>query len=228
MDRKNWIIEQLSNSITSERMDKFRMRVKNRTRHITVVLENIYQPHNAAAVLRSCDGFGVQDAHIIENGNRFVPNKDVDMGASKWLTLHRYNERKNNTESAIKEIKKKGYKLVALASHAEKSIVDISVKEPIALIFGTEMVGLSDEAYSNANEVLKIPMYGFSESFNISVSVAITLFALTEKIRQTEKLHWALSNLEQQEVLQNWLLSSFSEPEILLSDLNRKFDSLHS
>jgi len=97
MEDKKWLLEKMLEHISENKRNLFDTIIQNRTRHITVVLENIFQTQNASAVLRSCDCFGVQDIHIIENNNKFETNRDVALGSSKWLNLMRCNKQENNT-----------------------------------------------------------------------------------------------------------------------------------
>ncbi len=201
----------------NELMDKV---LKDRTRYITVGLENIYQPHNASAVLRSCDCFGIQDVHIIENEYQYEFNPQVSLGSAQWLTLHRYNTTANNTPACLAQLKKEGYRLVATTPDDRAvSIHDFDVtKGKFALLFGTEKFGLTPEACDMADEFIRIPMYGFTESFNISVSVSLCLFHFTERIRR-ENLDWELSDEDQLDVYLNWLRSTTTNSEMI----ERKF-----
>lgn len=187
-----------------------------RTRFLTVVLEDIYQSHNASAVLRSCECFGIQNVHIIENRNTFEVNPEVVMGASKWLDLHRYQNQDTNTADCLKELKNSGYRLVAATPHKNDCLLeDLPLEEKTALIFGTEMEGLSETALQMADGFVKIPMRGFTESFNISVSVALTLYHLSKRMRQTTPA-WALSADEKEELLLEWMKKSIKNPEQII------------
>lgn len=158
-----------------------------RTRYVTVVLENIYQSQNASAAVRTCECMGLQDMHIIENTARFQFNAKVLKGANKWMTLERYRTRNaNNTQTCFETLRNRGYRiLVADPAESGKPIGDIDVEAgKIALVFGNELHGLSDYALSHADERIKIPMFGFTESLNISVSVAICLNTIMPKVRQ--------------------------------------------
>ena len=118
-----------------------------RTRHMTLVLENIFQPHNASAVIRSCDCFGIQDVHIIENHNRFEVSKDIALGSNKWLNIYNYNKKENNTADCLNHLKNKGYRIIATTPHINDSTIDkLPIDKPFALVFGTELTGLSDKA----------------------------------------------------------------------------------
>ncbi len=205
LKKKQALLDFLSGFISDNKHSKFEAIVANRTRYLTVVLEDIFQPHNASAVLRSCDCFGIQDVHIIENENPYEVNPDVALGSSKWLDLIKYDAAENNTSAAIAHLKEKGYRIVATTPHKEDvELQDLDLeKGPVALIFGTELRGLSQESLDLADEYIKIPMYGFTESFNISVSAALCLFYLSEKLRKST-LAWQLSEEEQVDIKTEW------------------------
>jgi tRNA (guanosine-2'-O-)-methyltransferase len=209
LHEKQDLITHLSQFVTEARQQKIESVVQQRTRQVTVILEDIYQPHNASACLRNCDSFGVQDVHIIENRNDFDLNREVSLGSHRWLTISRYNQPKiNNTKICLEKLKSQGYKIVATTPHEEEvTIEQISVEEKLGLMFGTELNGLSDEAVSQADYLVRIPMVGFSESFNISVSVALCLYEITTKLRASN-LDWKLSELERVEIQLQWLQQS--------------------
>lgn len=184
-----------------------------RTRHITVVVEDIFQAQNASAVLRTADCFGIQDVHIIENENTYEVNPRVVHGASKWINLYKYDKQDQNTLPCIDHLKEKGYRIVATTPHTESvSLHDLSLDQPVALMFGTEKNGLSEIALNNADEHMYIPMFGFTESFNISVSAAICLHHLTHRLRQTE-IDWHLSQDEQLDLNLMWVKQALKDPE---------------
>lgn len=222
MDNKR-LVDYLSGFITNQRREAFERVLQQRTRYITVVLEDIYQPHNASAVLRSMDCFGIQDAHIIENSNEYRINPEVALGASKWLSLMRYNEAGNNTTRALKHLKDRGYRLVATTPHQQDvELPDFSLeKGKTALLFGTEMEGLSQQALSMADEYLRIPMYGFTESFNISVSAAIILYELKKKLVRSS-VRWALDEEEKTELMLQWLKKSIKRSDLLIKQFLSK------
>ncbi len=213
-------IEILQNFITVERFSKFQQIIQDRTRYLTVVLEDIYQSHNASAVLRSCELLGVQDVHIIENKNKYEVNPDVALGSSKWLSLYKYKYEQNNTLNTIKHLKEQGYRIVATTPH--KNDVELNDFQPekgkFALVFGSELPGISDVVLNNADEFVKIKMYGFTESFNISVSVAVILHNLTQRIRNSE-INWQLTETEKNEILLQWLKNSIKGSEKIIKKL---------
>ena len=214
-------IEYLKQFITSRRWRLFEKVIEFRTRYITLVLEDIYQPHNASAVLRSCEVLGIQDVHIIENRNRYHVNTEVSLGAQKWLNLYKYNSQEDNTLATINHLRSLGYRIVATTPHKN----DVELKEfdltkgKIALFFGSELLGLTKTVLQNADEFLKIQMYGFTESFNISVSAAIILHYLTARLRASN-LPWQLNDYEKQLILFQWLKNSIRNSEQLLKRID--------
>lgn len=213
------LIDHFLKCITHERKALFEELIQKRTTYLTVVLENIYQPLNASAVLRSCDCFGIQDVHVIENYNEFKPDREVAMGASNWLTVNRYDKNENNTLDCIQSLKNKGYKIVATSPHnSQTDLINFDLsKGKTALFFGTEVEGLSDVVLENADEHLHIPMYGFTESFNLSVSAAICLYEMRMKMEK-ENIKWQMTEDEKNQVLLNWLRYSIDRSEIVEED----------
>jgi len=189
--------------LTPERRELLESVVQMRTRRVTVVLEDIFRSHNAGAVLRSCDCFGVQDVHIIENRNTWNHHPDIEQGSSKWLTIKRYNEKPQNTTDCLLSLRKKGYFIAATTPRSNQSIEDIPVDKPVALVFGTEMKGISDKVIDMADMTCRIPMFGFTESFNISVAAAVSLHSLRQKLK-TEAVPWKLTDDERTELLLEW------------------------
>ncbi len=214
-DDKRKLFDFLSNYVSDNKKQLFDKIIQYRTRHITVVLEDIYQPHNASAVLRSCDCFGIQDVHIIENRNIYEVNPDVALGSSKWLNLIKYNENESNTLDAFNKLREKGYRIVATTPHKNDTLLDdLDIDRKTALVFGTELKGLSDIALENADAFVKIPMYGFTESFNISVSAAIILHHITEKLRKSD-INWHLTDEEIVDIKLNWVKAVVKKSEVL-------------
>ena len=217
----------LEGFITERRRELFRRILENRTRYLTVVLEDLYQPHNASAVLRSCECFGIQDVYIIENRNKYIVNPDIALGAFKWLNLIKYNRSEDNTLAAIEALRKKGYRIVVTVPGEDAVSLDQFdlAAGKAALFFGTEMTGLSAAAIAGADEKLVIPMYGFTESFNISVSAAITLKVLTDKLRNSH-IHWNLTEKEKKDILLQWTRKSIKNVELIekefLETINKK------
>ncbi|HBS88439.1 MAG: RNA methyltransferase [Bacteroidetes bacterium GWF2_38_335] len=207
----------LSQFVMPERLDLFNRMAALRTRYLTVAIEDVFQPQNASAVLRTSDCFGIQDVHIIENKNEYRINPDVALGSFQWLDMYRYNSKAFNTPDAIQNLRSKGYRIVATTPHInDVSLDDFDLsKGKVAFVFGTELEGLTAEVLDNADEYLKIPIYGFTESFNISVSAAIILHHLSRKLRLSD-INWNLSEDEQIEIKIKWLKQSIKKSDLLI------------
>jgi tRNA (guanosine-2'-O-)-methyltransferase len=194
------LLNYLEGFLTERRKTLFDKVVSNRTRHFTVAIEDVYQMHNTSAVLRSCDVFGIQDCHVIEEVNTKKMDREIAMGAQKWVDLHRYT----NVDQCISTLKSEGYQIIATTPHNDSSLLhDFDITKKSALFFGRETQGLSDEVIKQADGFLKIPMFGFTESLNISVSAAITLQSITSKLRASE-IAWQLSEADQNEIKMRW------------------------
>ncbi len=204
----------LSSFITENRFRRFKDIINDRTRYLTVILENIYQSHNASAVLRSCECFGIQDVHVLEYQHTFKSNHDIALGADKWLTLKRYKTREES-QTLLNHLKNQGYRLVVTSPHIDSYNLDnLPLNQKIALAFGTELEGISNEISQQADCFLRIPMVGLTESLNISVSAAIILYTLSWRIKNSD-LSWGLSETEQTELLLDWTRKTLSQPDIL-------------
>lgn len=216
------LIEYLRNFVTAERFNKFREVLLQRTRHLTIALEDIYQSHNASAVVRTCECFGIQDIHIIENRNKYEVNPDVALGSAKWLNLVHYDHPGDNTTICLNALKQKGYRLVATTPHKNDFTPEtLPLDQKTALIFGTELAGLSPGALEMADDFVKIPMVGFTESLNISVSAAIFIQSITGRLRNSG-IGWQLTPAEQSEIMVAWLKNSINRSEELVRDFYKK------
>ena len=205
LDINTKLLTYLEGFVTDKRKNLFRNILQDRTRHFTVVLEDIYQQHNASAVIRSCDIFGIQDVHVIENKYKSKVSRHIAKGSQKWLSFHNYKEDKNNTIDCLENIKSKGYQIIATSPHNNSSILhDFDISKKSAFVFGVEKTGVSDLVINNADGILKIPMVGFTESLNISVAAAIILENLTFKLRNSS-VDWALTNEEQKILYASWI-----------------------
>ena len=195
---------------------------RDRTRHLTVVLENIYQEHNASAVMRSCESFGIQELHVIESRNEYRPQRDIARGAGRWIDMYNYSKGETPLADCINGLKKRGFRIAALTPDADScSIFDIPVEKPTALIFGTEWEGISDTAREMADVCVRIPMVGFTESFNVSVSAALTLQALRHRL-EASSLNWKLTEKEQIAVKIDWSERIMNHGESVRRELEKR------
>ena len=190
----------------------------NRTRYLTVVLEDIWQPQNASAVIRSCECFGVQDLHVIEKTNSFRPNPKVTQGSSKWLDIYRYTDKPDSTRLCLDTLRNHGYRLLAAGfTDAAVKLADIPLDQPLAVCIGAEEHGLSETALEHADMVVKIPMCGFTQSFNLSVSAALCMYELCNRIKTTRN-DWRLSETMRDKIRLKWYMKSVRNPLALLRE----------
>ncbi len=195
------LLEHLETYLTENRKARFEKVLSQRTKHFTVATEDVYQLHNTSAVIRSCDVFGIQEVNIVEEQNSKRIDREIAMGAQKWVDLNRYH----TVSDCISSLKEKGYQIVATTPHkddCELHAFDVTKKS--CFFFGKETDGLSQEVLDAADCYLKIPMVGFTESLNISVSAAIILQHVTSKLRQTN-INWQLTEKEVLEKRLDWI-----------------------
>ena len=193
------LLEHLESLLTPQRRELFRKVVEQRTYHFTVTVQDVYQLHNTSAVIRSCDVFGVQDIHVVEEVNLKKIDREIAMGAQKWVDVHRYT----STDACIENLREKGYRIIATSPHKGTALQDFDISQKGAIFFGRETKGLSEEVLETADEFLQIPMTGFTESLNISVSAAIILQDLTARLRRSG-LDWQLSEEEKLRKRLDW------------------------
>lgn len=214
--KNSLLINHFSQYISDHKKEFLDQVLNQRTRHITMVLEEIYQSQNASAVIRTCECMGIQDIHIVENEVKYSVNRRVLKGSYKWVDLIKYKgKEQSGAAMCFAQLKKEGYKiLVTDPSPDGVSIYDLPVHEKMAVVMGNELHGTSEFALSQADMKVRIPMYGFTESLNISVSAAICLNTLVPKMRASE-VQWQLSNEEKEEIRLRWLRRMMKRPEIM-------------
>ncbi|MBW7867707.1 MAG: RNA methyltransferase [Brumimicrobium sp.] len=217
------LLQALYTIITPAKQEKFDRIAAERTRHITVAVENIYQEHNASAVTRSCDCFGIQDLHIIEKTNKFTVNKDIALGSGQWVDNFHYSDQLFPTTKCIEHLKGQGYKIAATSPYADEyTIHDVPIDQPLALVFGTEQIGLSEKALNMADYLVKIPMVGFTESFNVSVSAALIMHTIRTRLENQTDFEWKLTKEEQIQLKIEWCKRIIKNPEKTINDFLRR------
>jgi tRNA (guanosine-2'-O-)-methyltransferase len=211
------LIDYLTPFVTARRRQQIARVVAERTRYLTVVLENLSKGHNASAVTRSCDSFGVQDMHIIDTLQQYQLKRTAASGSQRWVQHHFYDELDgDNTGRCLRELREKGYRIVATTLRAGATpLHELSLDAPLALCFGTELYGLSDVLHTEADEWVTIPLRGFARSLNISVAAAICLSELTTRLRH-EKVSWQLSTAEQSTLTLQWMVTTLDHGETLV------------
>jgi tRNA (guanosine-2'-O-)-methyltransferase len=198
-------IDILTPLLTESRLSKFEHVLLNRTRHVVMVLEDVYQSRNTSAVMRSADGMGIQDIYMVESYNVWSKNRSVSKGASKWLTLHRHLDAVDPHSVCLAKLRAGGYRIVATSPHKGGFTPDtLPIDKPVAIVMGTEFKGVSDKMMAEIDDYVEIPMYGFSESFNISVASAVVMNRVCTRVRE-EILAPGLSEDEKQYLRLQWM-----------------------
>ena len=206
------LLKYLQNHITDRRQELFKEVLARRTRHFTVVTEDVYQLHNTSAVMRTCDVFGIQDLHVVEEKLGKRVDREIAMGAQKWVSLNRYD----SISTCMENLKSQDYQLIATTPHNESTILhEFDVTKKSAFFFGKEREGLSDNVLEKADGYLKIPMYGFTESLNISVSAAIILQDVVTRLKQSD-IYWQLSEEEKYEIELMWTKNTLKSSEEII------------
>ncbi len=220
LETQRALIAHLESHLTPERRQRLDAVLAERTRYITLVLEDIFQFHNASATVRTCDCLGVQDLHVIENRNTFgqkiYKDQNVAMGANKWLTLHRYgppplewkagdNGLMPNTVACFDALRARGYRIVATTLREDAvDLAEVPTDRPIALLVGNEKLGLSETAHKGADLAVKLPLLGFTQSYNLSVCAALCLHDLVRRVRSTGNA-WRMPEAEKTALKLHWL-----------------------
>ena len=218
-EKQQNIIDYLSGFINEERRERLRNILHQRTRHITVVLEDIYQSQNASAVVRTCECLGIQEIHVIENRHEYRLNPAVAQGASKWIDLIKYNRAGyDNTHACIEQLKQRDYRIIAMApAPAGKTVEQLDIRDKLALCFGSEDPGLSADLQTLADETVRIPIHGFTQSYNLSVSAGISLYTLDTNLRNSN-VNWQLDERDATDLFIKWLAQSTPSGEQLLEN----------
>lgn len=206
------LLHYLESFLTENRRQRFQEVLSQRTKHFTVATEDVYHLHNTSAVMRSCDVFGIQEINIIEEINRKRIDREIALGAQKWVDVNRFH----SVNDCIESVKMKGYQIVATSPHKNDCTLEhFDIDKPSCIFFGKEVNGLSEEVMDNADCFLKIPMVGFTESLNVSVSAAIIMQYLTTKLRQSS-IKWQLTEEEKLEKRFDWVKKSLKNSNQLI------------
>ncbi|MBZ9631878.1 RNA methyltransferase [Salegentibacter sp. LM13S] len=211
--QKTTLLNHLETFLTPRRIGLFDKVIRQRTNHFTVATQDVYQLHNTSAVIRSCEVFGIQNIHVIEERKPKRIDREIAMGAQKWVDVNRYS----TSKACIKELRAKGYQIVATTPYGESTTLkDFDIEKPSAIFFGTEKDGLSEEILKEADCRLHIPMVGFTESLNISVSAAIILQSITSRLKNSE-IAWQLSEEDKISLKYDWLKKCIKNSDSIIA-----------
>ena len=216
-------IKKLKPLLTISRIERIDKVLSKRTKGISVLLEDIYQGHNISAVLRTCDNLGIQNIYVIQDSNKINLSKGISLGSEKWVTLK--IKKINQTKSAfVKKLKKEGFKLISTVPPSKKksvSLEDFKIKRKMIIAFGNEEKGLSEEILSESDSFINIPMDGFNESYNISVSCAIIMNQIISQAKEKNKLTY-LNKKEMDDLRLEWYIKSIRNSSKVIKNLMKE------
>ncbi|MEW4488823.1 RNA methyltransferase [Thalassoglobus sp. JC818] len=200
--------EFLNEFLTPHRRQRIAEVLDQRIASIALMLFDVYQSHNASAVLRSCDAFGIQDVFVVEQEKEFSPNRDIARGSDRWLTIQR-DSGPGALDRSLECLDQKGFQVVAMVpeSAGSQTVASLPVEENLVLAFGTEKTGLPDEVIEGAAYRAHLPMYGFVESYNVSVAAALAMQELTAKVRSSSP-GWGISPERRRQLMLSWTKKS--------------------
>lgn len=216
------VLQEFHKIISENKIELFQNIAAKRTKHLTVVMENIHHDHNASAVLRTCDCFGIQEMYTIEKNHSYKIQRDIARGAGNWVDLISYNQKEDPEEQCIQDLKAKGYKIIAACPHEnDYDLNDLPIDEKTAIVLGTEWDGVSEKMKEMADGFVKIPMFGFTESFNVSVSAALILQDLRTRLNKS-KLNFLLTEEEQIKLQISWCTKIIRNGEGLEKEIRKR------
>jgi len=215
LQQQQLVKEHLSQFVTEQRRDFMERVLAARTRYVAMVLEDIYQSQNTSAVIRTCECMGLQDVHVIETSSAWSTNKLVLKGSDKWLNIIRYRQKGvNNTAGCFEALRSQGYRVAVTDPAGGVPIEEVPLDRPLALVMGNERHGSSPYALKHADLAVTIPMAGFTESMNISVSAAICLHTTLSRLRRSD-YPWKLTESEKELLRLEWYRKSVRNADVI-------------
>jgi len=205
-ERRAHLLGQLESLATAKRLERMATVLAARTGHLSVVFEDVYHPHNASAVLRTCECLGLQDVHVVEDAMRFRPSRDIARGSARWLTLQRWRrEQGQDIGACLAALRAQGFVIVATSPSDDAiTLEEVPLEKPLAVCFGTEETGLSPSAFAAADIRVVIRTPGFTRSLNVSVTAALVMYHLAARLRASD-LPWRLPAARREDLRLMWL-----------------------
>lgn len=200
-----------------ERRDKLNHVLDNRTTHFCVAMEDLFYERNSGAIIRTADGYGIQNIHVIEPRDSFKSKVTniISKGAEKWVTKTQHDDIKNGAKMCIDELRSQGYQIVATSPHKDgHTIHDFDISKKSAFFLGAEKTGISDIVMEEADDYIAMPIYGFTESYNVSVANGILLHELINRLRKSD-VDWHLSEEERNDLFLDWTMKSINSSDMI-------------
>ena len=222
-EQKNQLLAFLDGFLTDSRRERLNEVLDNRTSHFCVAMEDLFYERNSGAIIRTADGYGIQHIHVIEPKDSFKAKVTniISKGAEKWVTKTQYGNLHTGTQDCIDSLGSKGYQIVATSPHVNgHTIHDFDIMKKSAFFLGAEKAGISDEIMEQADDFISMPIYGFTESFNVSVANGILLHELINRLRKSD-VKWQISDEERNELMLDWTLKSIVSSHFLAEKFMR-------
>jgi tRNA (guanosine-2'-O-)-methyltransferase len=194
------LIDDFSERLTDRRRELLLQVLSNRTRHFTMVLEDLFDPHNISAVIRTSEVYGIQDVHIIEEDNPYKVNTSVLKGSFKWMNLFKYKKRARCAQM----LRSKGYQIAVASTNTNNSVLDLDLSKPTAFYLGAEFRGNHPDTLEQADIHFKLPQYGVTESMNVSVAAGVLLTYLDIYMQKVGRSSLTVTGEERQKLLFDW------------------------
>lgn len=201
MENEIQTLESLLSQVTERRRNLLQEVVSKRTRHFCMVLEDLFDPHNISAVIRTAEVFGLQDVHVIEEANPYRINKSILKGSFKWMSIYLYKKR----IACMETLRKKGYKIAVASTNTNNSVLDLDLSIPTAFYLGSEFHGNHPDTLASADYEFKLPQYGITESMNVSVAGGVLMTYLDVFMQQKGRENFCLPEKERESLLYSWL-----------------------
>ena len=190
----------LAPMLTAERIARIDAVLAARLSSVVTVVEDTYDPHNAAATIRTTEAIGLGELHVVEGEQRFSIAGGVTRGAHRWVELHRWA----SVQAAAATLRARGFRIFATLPGAPHTIDDVDVTTPLAVAFGNEHAGLTPAAIAACDGALGVPMFGFTESFNLSVTVALAMSRIAARRRAAIGSPGDLDDARRRELRARW------------------------
>jgi len=205
----------IESMLSPERVARIDQVLDRRLAGLTVLLEDVYMPQNMGACIRTLEALGVQHVHLVEGTAAFEPHAKITQGCHKWVDIHRHS----SAESAVRALRAAGFRVLATALGATRTIDELDFSKPAALCFGNEHAGISSGLAGTADELFQIPMWGFSRSYNLSVALGLCMYEATRARRRAIGRESDLSCDERVRLRTRWLRAALSDADRVLDGL---------
>ena len=223
LQQQKLLKEHLSQFVSAHKREFMERVLGMRTRYVTMVLEDIYQSQNTSAVIRTCECLGLQDVHVIEVESSWTTNKLVLKGSHKWLNIVRYRKTGGDTASCFSALRMAGYRIAVTDPMGGVAVEEVPLDQPLAFVMGNERHGSSPYATAHADLAVSIPMAGFTESMNISVSAAICLNTTLSRLRRSA-YRWQLTEAEKETLRLQWYRKVVRNAEVIEREFLRSIE----